>query len=80
MKEGDRIYKARPYNDEDYCRHGGDEYDVPIGTQGKIIEADPHNKETVRVAFDNGVNWSVNIIEIELCSPTKIPSWRGEME
>jgi len=60
---GDRVVKDKRYSSSDYCRHGGDYGDVPIGTQGTIFEI---FKDGVKVVFDNDMKWSVDESEISL--------------
>lgn len=64
FKKGDRIIKARRYNSSQYCRYGGDECTVPIGTKG-TIKFDS-SQGCLDIKFDNGINWNVDSSEVEL--------------
>lgn len=63
LNEGDKVIKAHSYSTEKYCKYGGEEHDVPIGTKGKVVRVISDND--VQVLFDNGVNWDLDISEIE---------------
>ena len=68
FKVGDRVIKARRYSDEDYCRHGGDEDELPLGSEGKIISIQ-EGGDRIFVEFDcltEGDSWSLNKNELDL--------------
>jgi len=58
---GDRVEKARVYNPEKYCKHGGSSGEVPIGTRGTIQGI---CSDYVRVVFDSGKDWQVDKDEL----------------
>jgi hypothetical protein len=62
FKVGDKVVKARPYSKENYCRYGGCNSEVPIGTLGTIKSV--NSLSEVKVKFDNNVDWSVDISEL----------------
>lgn len=66
FKEGDIVFKARPYSENKYCKHGGSSIDVPIGTKGVIKQLDKDNNEDCIIDFDNGKQWHVSFSEINL--------------
>ncbi len=62
FKKGDRVVKVKRYSKDKYCKQGGGEKNVPIGTVGII-------KRTIgdiNVDFDNGVNWNLDESELVL--------------
>lgn len=65
FKKGDRVYKARKYSMDDYCRFGGREDMVPLGTIGVVDSC--ANSDKIRVVFDVDVQmlWTVDPSEIE---------------
>ena len=63
FKENDRVVKARKYSDDQYCRYGGGERSVPIGTKG-IIRSN-EIPDLVSVEFNNGVCWNVHPSELK---------------
>ncbi len=63
FKEGDGVVKARPYNNNEYCKCGGDEDEVPIGTLGKVTRIDIDND--IHVDFENGKDWSLDKSELD---------------
>ena len=70
FKIGDTVVKARPYIEGDgelhYCKHGGDEYAVPLGTIGKVVEIKDQDISSVRVRFTNGVDWTLDESELDM--------------
>jgi len=64
FKVGDKVVKTRAYSKSNYCRHGGDDSEVPIGTKGKITSIE--DEENTYVLFENGISWNLHQKEIEL--------------
>ena len=63
FKVGDKVVKYQEYSPEDYCHYGGYAYEVPIGTKGIVDDVDGTK---IKVEFENGVNWNVDVSEISL--------------
>ena len=63
FRKGDKVYKARPYKALKYCRFGGDDEEVPIGTKGEVINT---LNDEIQVRFENGKIWTCDKIEIKL--------------
>ena len=66
---GDRVVKARRYSNDQYCRFGGEDIDLPIGTRGEVRMI---NGGDLVVSFDNGCNWSLDETELDLESKSKV--------
>jgi len=64
FREGDKVVKARRYSADEYCKYGGTEWEVPIGTEGTIINDFGSNK--VEVSFENDKTWSLHTSELDL--------------
>ena len=67
-EEGMRVVKARRYSEDKYCRMGGEESAVPIGTEGTIKGV---GGESISVLFDNGERWALDITELDLLTEQK---------
>lgn len=63
FKEGQRVFKARVYANNTYCKYGGDKDEVPLFTKGTIIAC--YTDDDLSVKFDNGKRWSVHPDELE---------------
>lgn len=68
FKEGDIIVKSRQYTRNTYCRYGGNESDVPIGTQGVITDILADDR--IIIQFYNDNNWAVHMSEIDIVKNT----------
>lgn len=66
---GDRVVKARRYSNDEYCRFGGEESVVPIGTRGEVVRT---IDGALAVKFDNDCNWSLDETELDLESKSKV--------
>ncbi len=64
FKVGDKVIKARSYEDDQYCRFGGDEGEVPINTKGIITKCGGNGDYSID--FEKGVCWNVDENEIDL--------------
>ena len=65
-----RVYKARPYSIDKYCKHGGNSHQVPISTKGKITY---QGEYYITVRFDCGTTWNLHPSEIEPVKPIREP-------
>ena len=68
-KIGDIVVKAKRYSNEDYCLHGGDETEVPIGSKGIIYRIEGKNR--IYVEFEKGDKWGLDSSELKLCKKCK---------
>ncbi len=84
FKVGDKVIKARRYSNGEYCKYGGDEKEVPIGTEGEVTEIEGVNK--LSVEFPQW-NWSVDVMEVEFVkgykprvpkTPTHLVVWEED--
>lgn len=80
FKEGDKVVKARWYREPSadnwqgtYCQYGGDETDVPLGTEG-VVTGVWDDESKVRVHFTNGKLWSLHINEVDVVHPPYTPT------
>ena len=64
FKQGQLVYKVRPYTETQYCAYGGGPEEVPIGTKG--IVSGVYSNDRIDVHFENDVQWFVSSREIEL--------------
>ena len=69
FKKGDIVIKYRPWSPERYCKFGGDESFVPIGSRGEVISPEVTGSEDFKVRFFNAATkqhhtWSVHFSEI----------------
>lgn len=69
LSTGMRVVKVREYKPGVYCKYGGEERHVPLGTCGKVLYYEEQILR-VNVQFDNGIQWSVDASEL------KIPEFR----
>jgi hypothetical protein len=69
FKVGDRVVKVKAYTSSQYCRFGGNDREVPIGTLGTIKSV--NSLSEVRVKFDNNVDWNVDVSEISFAKGYK---------
>lgn len=60
---GDRVIKAKRYSHDRYCKHGGEEDKVPIGSVGVIKTIE--NDTDIEVKFDNDTLWTLDISELK---------------
>ncbi len=74
FKIGDRVVKYKRYSPEKYCRFGGYDINVPLGTVGTIDNLIRSNCVSVR--FDTGYGWEVDPIELRHQNIT----WRGRLQ
>lgn len=61
MKIGDKYRKQHWYSKDQYCKYGGDEHDIPIGSIGKVVDI---QGDKIKLQFNDGVTWSVDRSEI----------------
>ena len=68
FRRGDKVIKYKPYSTIKYCKHGGEEDEVPLGTRGivdNIFEASS-GTFSAQVNFENGLSWTLDVRELEL--------------
>lgn len=70
FKKGDLVVKARPYSEDTYCRFGGGESCVPLGTQGEVKFVYSYGENRALVRFINNELWNVSPTELDLVSST----------
>lgn len=63
-KTNDRVVKVRRYSPSRYCRKGGEEHEVPLGTAGEVIRTSDAS-DIIQVRFDNGCDWDLDKSELE---------------
>ena len=68
FKKGDIVIKYKWWSPERYCKFGGDESFVPLGSRGEVISPDVTLGD-LKVRFFNAVTkqhhtWSVHFSEI----------------
>lgn len=63
FKVGDKVFKARIYSKEKYCKFGGSAEEVPIKTKGVVTNV---TENQVMVCFENNIDWDVDVSEIDL--------------
>jgi len=63
IKKGDRVVKAKRYSKDEYCKKGGHESSVPIGSAGEIKRI---SGDIIYVYFDNGIQWNLDKSELVL--------------
>ena len=63
FKKGDRVVKAKRYSRREYCKKGGNEDKVPIGSAGEVIGV---YNSFITVDFDNGCEWNLDKSELQL--------------
>ena len=68
MKIGDRVMKYKTYTNSRYCKFGGDERYVPLGSKGTITHI---SDDVVCVSFDNNIGWSLDVSELKLINSLK---------
>lgn len=69
---GDRVVKDKRYSSTEYCKFGGTEPEVPLGTPGIVVEV--RGEDKFRVLFDSGIEWSIHSSELIFEKGYKRPS------
>ena len=63
---GDKVEKYKAYSPSLYCRWGGEEEYIPLGSKGNVVELKIIDGiERVVVSFENGITWSVDASELK---------------
>lgn len=79
---GRRVKKSRAYSEEEYCRYGGEEENLPIGTEGIIRDVhkcdetgfyvEDAEELAFSIGFDNGIDWDLDATEFDFVDERRI--------